>query len=133
MLQKKIEQYKSYAPLLLRLGLAAVFIVHGYNKLSAIANTTEFFASIQIPLAGFFAWLVAFVEFFGGILVAIGLYTRIAAALIAVIMIMAMFLVKFAQGFVGGWEFDFTLFMVALALILLGSGDLSFGKYLESR
>ena len=45
-----LDKYKDYAPLLLRLGLAAVFIVHGYNKLAAIANTEEFFANINIPL-----------------------------------------------------------------------------------
>lgn len=128
-----LNKYKNYAPLLLRLGLAAVFIVHGYNKLAAIANTEEFFANINIPLADFFAWIVAFVEFFGGILVAVGLYTRIAAGFIAIVMIFAMLLAKFAQGFVGGWEFDFTLFMVVLSLVLLGSGKLSIGHYLESR
>ena len=44
-----------------------------------------------------------------------------------------MILVKFSQGFVGGWEFDFTLFMVALALVLIGDGKLSVGQRLDTR
>ncbi len=62
-----------------------------------------------------------------------GLYTRIAAGLIAVVMIVAMITVKFAQGFVGGWEFDFTLFMVAVSLVLFGDGTPALGQVIYSR
>ncbi len=128
MADKLNGKLSTYAPLLLRIALGAVFIVHGFGKLTDLQSTIGFFGKIGIPLSGFFAWVVALVEFGGGLLVLTGLYTRIAAALIAVVMIVAMLSVKFAQGFLGGWEFDFTLFMVAVSLVLIGDGTPALGQ-----
>lgn len=119
---------QKYAPLLLRLGLAAVFIVHGWGKLTGIDGTASFFGNVGIPLPAFSAWLVALVEFLGGILVLIGLYTKISAALLAIVMLVAMITVKFAKGFVGGWEFDFVLFLMSLALVFIGGSEYSVDK-----
>ncbi|HKJ66495.1 MAG TPA: DoxX family protein [bacterium] len=122
-----------YAPVLLRIALGAVFIVHGYGKLADMQSTIGFFGKIGIPLAGFFGWVVALVEFLGGILVLTGLYTRIAAGLIAVVMIVAVIKVQFTQGFLGGWEFEFTLFMIAVALVLIGDGTPALGRVISGR
>ncbi len=123
-----MSTYSKYVPLILRIALGAVFIVHGFAKLTGMEGTIGFFGNIGIPFPAFSAWLVALVEFLGGISVLLGIFTRISAALIAVIMVVAMISVKFAQGFSGGWEFDFVLFMVAVSLVILGDGDLSLGK-----
>lgn len=133
MADKLNGKLSTYAPLLLRIALGVVFLVHGFGKLTDIQSTIGFFGKIGIPLSGFFTWVVALVEFLGGILVLTGLYTRIAAGLIAVVMIVAMLTVKFAQGFVGGWEFDFTLFMVAVSLILIGDGTPALGQVFSGR
>jgi putative oxidoreductase len=117
-----------YVPVLLRLALGAVFILHGYGKLTGIEGTIGFFDKVGIPVPGFSAWLVALVEFLGGISVLVGYFTRISAGLIAIVMVVAMISVKFAQGFVGGWEFDFVLFIVAISLVILGDGDYSIAK-----
>jgi uncharacterized membrane protein YphA (DoxX/SURF4 family) len=69
--------------------------------------------------------VVALVEFVGGILLLVGFQTRLAAALIAIVMIVAMITVKFAKGFSGGWEFDFVLFLMAVSLMLSGGGAAS--------
>ncbi len=127
------DRLSTYAPLLLRIALGVVFIVHGFGKLTDIQSTIGFFGKIGIPLSGFFAWVVALVEFLGGLLVLTGLYTRIAAGLIAVVMVVAMITVKFAQGFAGGWEFDFTLFMVAVSLVLIGDGTPALGQVISGR
>ena len=123
------ERWKQYVPLLLRIALGAIFIVHGWDKLSGdMSQTAAFFGKIGIPVPGFSAWLVAFVEFFGGIAVLTGLFTRIAAALIAIVMVVAMISVKFSQGFLGGWEFDFALFMIAVSLVISGDGEVALGQ-----
>lgn len=114
-----------FAPLLLRVVLGAIFIVHGYPKLfkaESRQQTTGFFASVGIHPALFWVLLVGVVEFFGGIFLILGLLTQIVALLIAIDMIVAMWKVKFKMGFVNGYEFDLILLVVALSLILTGPG-----------
>lgn len=123
-----MSNYNKFVPLLLRIALGAVFIVHGYAKLTGMDGTIGFFGNIGIPLPAFSAWLVALVEFLGGISVLLGIFTRISAGLIAIVMVVAMITVKFAQGFSGGWEFDFVLLMISLALVIKGDGEFSLGK-----
>jgi uncharacterized membrane protein YphA (DoxX/SURF4 family) len=125
--------FKQYAIVLLRLALGAVFIAHGVDKLMGMSGTIGFFGKVGIPAPGFFAWVVAIVETFGGLAVLIGFGTRVASALIACVMVVAILVVKLSQGFLGGWEFDFTLLMVALALVILGSGPWSVSALREGR
>lgn len=127
MMESIFGPYKKYAPLVLRIVLGVVFIAHGWGKITDVASTAGFFGKVGIPLSGFFAWVVALVEFGGGILVLLGLFTRIAAALIAVVMIVAIITVKFQQGFLGGYELDFSLLGVSIALMFLGNGSVSIG------
>ncbi len=100
---------------------------HGWSKLSGPLGTPEGFnvAFLDLPWPGVWAWLVALVETFGGLCVIVGLFTRVAAALIACVMIVAIVKVRAAEGFVGGFEFEFALLMIALALMLQGAGRLS--------
>ena len=114
---------KKYAPLLIRIGLAAVFIVHGLDKLMSIQGTAGFFGKVGIPLPGVMAWVVAIFEFVGGLLVLVGWRTKLGATAIALVMIGAMIFVKFSKGFVGGWEFDLVLFLMAVSLLLSGPGS----------
>ncbi len=115
--------------LILRIALAAVFIVHGWSKISGdMGQLIATFGNMGIPIAPVTTWVVTIVEFFGGILVLLGLYTRYAALLIGIDMVGAMVFVKFAKGFRGGWEFDLALLAIALALVLLGDGTLALGN-----
>src|ERR671914_936611 len=66
-------------------------IPHGGQKLFGwfggdMAKTIEGFASMGFEPAAFWAYLVAIVEFFGGILLAIGLLTRPAALAVVIFM-----------------------------------------------
>jgi uncharacterized membrane protein YphA (DoxX/SURF4 family) len=131
MLDSIFGPYKKYATLVLRIGLAIVFIAHGWGKVTGIEGTAGFFAKVGIPLSSFFAYVVAAVEFGGGILILLGLFTRIAAALIAIVMVVAIFTVKLSQGFLGGYELDFILLCVAIALMLTGSGPVALGSSVE--
>ncbi len=106
--------------LLIRIGLAAVFIVHGWMKLSNIDATVGFFGSIGLP--ALLAWAVAIIEFVGGIMVLFGLYTCVAGGLLAAVMIGAIVTVKGSMGFVGGYEFDLVLLLTALGLASVGPG-----------
>lgn len=112
----------AYGPLFIRIGLAAVFLVHGGAKFMNMENITMFFTKAGIPLPGITSWLVAIFEFGGGLLVLLGVFTNIGAAMISVVMVGAMIYVKFSQGFMGGWEFDLVLLLMAVSLFFTGSG-----------
>lgn len=118
--------YSEFAPLILRLILAAVFIVHGYSKLfKKFPETVSFFESVGIKPAKFWVWVVGLVEFGGGILFLVGFLVQPAALLISINMLVAIWKVKLKQGFINGYEFDLALLAMALALLLLGAGAYS--------
>ena len=132
-LSKWLAKYKEYGPTILRLILGIVFIAHGWQKLQNIGAVAGFLGQVGIPAAGFFAYILTIVEFFGGILVLLGLFTRISALLISIEMIVALLTVKaqvsLLSGATGaGKELDLALLAIALALSLLGSGALSLEK-----
>src|SRR3989338_3429222 len=118
--------FEQFAPLILRLVFGAVFIVHGYPKLfTQFAETAQFFEAVNIRPAKFLVFVVGIVEFFGGIFLVAGFLTQLVAALIAIDMMVAIWKVKFRQGFFGGYEFDLALLAMAVSLILLGPGKFS--------
>jgi len=118
----QLFDYAYFAPLLIRLGLATVFIAHGYPKLFGGQGTAQFFESIGIKPGAFWAIVVGIVEFFGGILLVIGLFVQPVALALAIDMAVAIWKVKYKQGFVNGYEFDLMLLLMALSLALLGGG-----------
>ena len=117
-----------WAVIPLRLVLAVIFLVHGYPKLfgkpptGGTAAVAGFFSSVGIRPAKFWALVVGIVEFFGGLCLLVGLLVQPVALLLAIDMMVAIWKVKFKMGFVGGYEFDAVLFLMALALLVLGPG-----------
>ena len=106
--------------------LGAVFIVHGYPKLfKNFSGTVQFFEAVGIKPAVLWVFVVGAVEFFGGILLVLGFLVQPVAALLAIDMLVAIWKIQFKKGFVGGYEFDLALLVMALALLVLGPGALS--------
>jgi uncharacterized membrane protein YphA (DoxX/SURF4 family) len=108
------------ALLLIRVGLGAVFMAHGYAKVSDMHNTVAFFSTMG--LSAFWAYLVAYVEVLGGAAMLIGIATGWAGILLAIVMIGSTILVKSSKGFLGGYEFDLMLFLAALSIAFSGPG-----------
>lgn len=119
-----LEQYYDLAILFLRIAVGVIFIVAGWGKITGIEGTQGFFGNIGIPAAGLMAWVVALVEFVGGIMVLIGLYIRVPSILLAVVMVVAIFTVKMGGEF-SNMRIDITLLAMSLALFILGSGKIS--------
>ena len=65
------------APLLLRIYLAPIFILAGYNKLNNIENVGYWFESLNLPAPELMAWLAGLTELGGGVLLALGLAVRL--------------------------------------------------------
>lgn len=108
--------------LLVRLGLAVVFIMHGWSKAGDISTTAGFFSSLGLNI--FWVYVVAYVELLGGIALLVGVWSRWAGILLAIDMVFAIYLVKFVSG-LRGYEFELLLLLVALAVYFSGSGRYS--------
>jgi putative oxidoreductase len=116
--------------LLIRLVLAAVFIYHGAGKLfgvfggNGIRATAAFFDGLGIPMPTAAAWLQGILEFFGGILIGLGVLTRIVCIPLSLSMFVAVFVAHWGKWDVraGGMEFALTLAVVLLSLAMIGPG-----------
>lgn len=118
-------------PLLLRVGLAAVFIYHGMEKVRVDAGAT-WMNKMPDPQPAPVQMAVAWGELLGGIAVALGLLTRIAAAGLALIMVGAIVMVHGIQSFSlqeHGFEYNFVLILMCVSLILMGPGTASVDRF----
>ncbi|WP_176543008.1 MULTISPECIES: DoxX family protein [Bacillus cereus group] len=117
---------------IIRLVLGLTFFAHGLRKFQdGIHNTENFFNSL-----GIFDWLaypVAILELLGGILVILGLGTRIISTLFSFLIAGAIITVKFDQGFIGGYEFDLLLLAVSLFFVVNNSQSISLDQFLSNR
>jgi putative oxidoreductase len=79
------------SPLLLTLRIywGLSFFQTGYGKLHKLGQITEYFASLGIPNPGFNALLAACTECFGGLLLFVGLASRLTAIPLIVTMVVA--------------------------------------------
>jgi uncharacterized membrane protein YphA (DoxX/SURF4 family) len=111
--------------LILRVILGISFFIHGLTKFQdGIGNTVGWFDSIGLP--GGLAYVVAVIELVGGLLLIIGLGTRIVSALLFFVMLGAMIKVKLAVGFLGngqmaGYELDLAFLAMAVVIAINGS------------
>ena len=86
-------------PLLLRLILAPVMIQAGWTKLTGFEGTVRWFeGSLGLPLPELMVVLVIGAEFVGGILLLVGLATRLVAIPLMVTMLVAAFSVHWENG-----------------------------------
>ena len=113
----------------LRTIVGAAFIAHGAQKLFVfgLGGVTGAFGQMGIPMAGIMGPLVAFVEFFGGIALVLGLLTRLASLGLAIDMLGAIAFVHLKGGFFlpSGYEYALSLLGSAGVLTLTGAGAYS--------
>lgn len=84
-------------PLLVRTAIGLVFLATGWGKLHNLDAVTGFFESLGIPGARFNAVFVSSIEFVGGILLILGLGTRIVSALLIGVMAVAIWTAKLPE------------------------------------
>ncbi|MFF0011389.1 DoxX family protein [Streptomyces sp. NPDC005374] len=119
------------ALLLVRLVLGAVMIAHGLNHWRGggrIEGTARWFTGLGLRHGTLQAWLSVLTEVGAGALLLLGLFTPLACAAVISVMLVAGLLAHRPNGFFvfkEGYEYVLTLAVVALALALLGPGDMS--------
>jgi putative oxidoreductase len=90
LLPARIASYFSWAgPLIMRLIVGYVFMLSGWGKLNNLPQMIQNFTEWGIPFPKILTPFVSGVEFFGGIMLLLGLFTRIPAAMLAVVMLVA--------------------------------------------
>jgi putative oxidoreductase len=129
---------------ILRLVLGVVFFAHGAQKMLGWFGGFGFHATMgsfeHMGMAAPVALLVICTEFFGGLGLIVGLFTRIAALGIGGEMIGAIFMVHLQNGFFMNWmgtqkgegfEYHLLAIAVAAALVLRGAGAFSLDRVLS--
>ena len=113
----------------LRSAIGVIFILHGIPKFSPgfAENLLNMGlpAELQIP--------IALAELVSGILLIIGVLSRLSASLISIIMLGAIFMIKGASSITGkgGVELDLILLAVALVIMIVGPGRISLAQVIK--
>jgi putative oxidoreductase len=114
----------------LRATIGTIFIVQGYGKFSPgfvnfLTGPLGLPAELQIP--------IALAETIGGILLIVGVLSRISASLLSIIMLGAIFYVKGASNFTGegAFQYDLLLLAVNLVTIVAGPGRMSISQIIK--
>jgi putative oxidoreductase len=113
---------------LLRIGVGAIFVAHGWQKLSDIQGTVAGFSHQGIPNPTLMVYLAILGEFFGGLGLALGALTPLAGLGPALVMVGAIYFVHRDNGLFGqngGWEYPLTMLLIALYFVTHGAGPLS--------
>ena len=118
--------------LVLHVFVGLLFAAHGAQKLfgafggPGIQGVTGFMGSLGPPARSLSRVASGVIEFAGGLLIALGLVTPVAAAGLIAVMVTAILTVHLANGFFnqdGGVEFNVLLIAVLFALSAIGPGD----------
>lgn len=127
------DALKPFAEPMLRLATGLLLVPHGSQKLFGwfggygVAATGQFFAS-KLGLPSSLALIAGVIEFFGGLMLAIGLVTRPVAALVTGMMAVAVVQVHLANGFFwtsGGFEYPLLWGLLSLSFVVRGGGRYS--------
>ena len=118
---------------ILRVFIGGALLTHGWGKMfGGLEQFTGFVASLGVPAPHVMAFLAAFAESFGAILLAIGLLTRPAAFLIVVNMAVAICVAHGGQPF-SAQEVAWLFLVPALFFLLKGGGKWSLDWLLSKK
>ena len=122
-----LDKFKPLGLLALRLGVATIFLATGYDKLfGAPGKWLAWFPKQGFP--SYFAYVAGSLELFGGVLLVLGLLTRIVGLLLAIQMAIAVWKVSLPHAGiynVDGYGLPLMLGVACFALFTVGAGIFS--------
>ena len=112
-----------------RVVVGTIFIAHSLGKFNP--GFVGFLNQIGIPAE--MQFFIALGEFVPGILLIIGVFTRISASILSVVMLGAIFHVKHASNLTGqgGFELELLLLVGNLSIIVAGPGRVSLSHIIK--
>ena len=126
MIFKYVKNYENHLYFVFRVLIGLLFMQHGAQKLFGM------FGFQAVPLTSLFG-LAGIIEFFGGLAIAVGFFTRLAALISALEMGVAYFMVHASQGLIpilNQGELALLYFASFLVIIVYGARKLSLEKAL---
>jgi putative oxidoreductase len=94
----RLAAYFSWlAPLVARVTVGWVFLWSGWGKLNDLPAVIENFVGWGIPFPNILAPFVSTIEFLGGLLLLLGLFTRLAAVPLIIVMVVAVLTAKWPE------------------------------------
>jgi putative oxidoreductase len=130
-----MNRLAEFAPLVVRVIAGIIMVAHGFQKLQAgPGNFGGFLAQLGVPLPTLMGYVVTLVELLGGILLIVGLFSRLAALLLTIDLVAAIVLVKVNVGLIAppqqgaGAELDLALIAGFLVILFAGPGSVSLDR-----
>lgn len=105
---------------------------HGLGKVPPSEKLIERVVELGFPLPVIFAWSAGLAELVGGVLIALGLYTRFASSFVAFTMIVAAFGVHANDPF-QKQELSLVYLACCILFMLSGAGSLSLDRFLRKK
>ncbi|MCJ8297710.1 MAG: DoxX family protein [Pseudomonadales bacterium] len=138
----QVSDNSNFSTLALRLPIGLILMAHGAQKLFSWfggygrEGTGQWMASIGLTPGYLMAMLAGSAEFFGGLLLIVGLLVRPASLVLALTMLVAIFSVHIGNGLfmsTNGYEYALTLLVVFISLTYQGAGKYSLDAVLSRR
>jgi putative oxidoreductase len=122
-------RFAKWGMLPLRIVVGLVFLMHGAQKLFIFGSggTADIMGKLGLPLPLLSATVVIAVELLGGLAILLGVFARLAGALLAFEMVIAILVARVHGGFFApyGYEFELTLLGACLTFAFNGPGRMS--------
>ena len=134
MLDKIFGGLGGFSLLVIRIALGWIFIAHGGQKLfglwggSGLQGFAGMLSGMGLGHAMLLAFLSAGAEFFGGLMILLGVYARWGAFFVIGDMVVAVMTVHLQNGFFlqnKGYEYNVALIAMCLSILFAGSGKWS--------
>ena len=137
-----IQTNSGFDTLAPRLAAGVIFTAHGAQKLFGwfggygLEGTAGWIASIGLEPGYLLALLAGSAEFFGGLLLILGLLVRPSAIVLAITMLVAIVCVHLEHGLFmsnNGYEFGLALLASSVGLVIRGAGSVSVDRVIQSK
>jgi putative oxidoreductase len=118
-----LNRFEGLGSLFMRLVLGVIMVAHGYTKIipsGALYSFSHTVFRMHLPI--WLGYVSAFTEFFGGMLLIVGLLTRVAAFMTAIDMAVAIIKVHLHGGLLGPNSFALPLALFAISMMLVFTG-----------
>ncbi len=127
------QRFSPFSYALMRFATGAILVPHGVQKImnTPIAKFAPNIAAKGLPFAEGLAYLTYFAESVAPICLAIGLFTRIAAAIVGIEMLVIVFLFQWQFGYFWtnrGYEFALLWAVLCIAIFFKGGGRYSIDR-----
>jgi putative oxidoreductase len=126
-ISRALQKFAPMVPVFVRIVIGGMMLAHGWQKLvGGPAGFAGFLEQLGLPVPILLAWSVTLLELVGGLLLIVGLLTRVVAVLMILELIGAILLVTGANGLIGsegvGYERDLAYIAGLVTIALLGPG-----------